>query len=224
MTAHRPRSLHGYTLARARSHLRSTTAVSAVLAACAGWVPQAAQAQCVPAAPASGDTVTCTGNQDTPYSVSNLVSLTVNVLAGANFNAAFSATNIGTLIMTTAGNLNVTTFTNIGNLSLLFTGGNANNGIFVSGTGNAAIVVSGGNINSQFQIDATGNHSVNNTSTINPGIRLNGNGSSLITNNAAATVNSGIASTGISADTVDNSGTIQRQHPAGRNRRSWPGE
>ena len=72
-----------------KGHLKSlllgSVASTALLLAGGGR----ALAECLPAPPASGGTVTCTGNQDTPYSVSNLGSLTVNVLAGANFNAAF---------------------------------------------------------------------------------------------------------------------------------------
>ena len=90
-------------IARAGNLLRSTTAFMAVSAWC---LPQPAEAQCLPANPASGGTVTCSPDQNGNYTVSNLDSLTVHILPGASINGTFVATGIGTLAFLNSGNTN----------------------------------------------------------------------------------------------------------------------
>jgi hypothetical protein len=58
--------------------------------------PGSAVAQCTPAAPSSGQTVTCSGNPSS-FSTSGLSTLTVNVQPNTNFNGPFSASTMNQL-------------------------------------------------------------------------------------------------------------------------------
>ena len=158
-----PMALRRGVIAGARNLLRSTTALSAVAAACAWYVPQAAEAACLPTSPASGGTVTCSPNQDGNYAVSNLNSLTVQILPGASINGTFVATGIGTLTFLNSGSTNglVTLDTTT---SLVFqNSGVINQGLMITAAGTSSITNDAGHtINGTFQISGDGAHTITN--------------------------------------------------------------
>src|SRR5215218_4298544 len=130
-------------------------------------VASPAIAQCSPDPPASGDTVTCTGNPS-GFTTTGLSTLTVDVLVGTNFNGPFSASVMNQLTVTTAGNMQSMTFSAIDVLTLV-TSGNVNNGITISGFNTLALTNSG-NINNTLSITGTGNLSFATSGGINSGI------------------------------------------------------
>lgn len=92
-----------------------------------------AWADCEPASPSSGDTVICTGNPN-GFSTDGLGSLTVNVLTGTNLNGPFTASNTGTLDISSAGNLQTMTLTDNGTV-VFVNSGNINSGVVIVGDG-----------------------------------------------------------------------------------------
>ena len=113
------------------------------------FVPAPAVAQCSPAAPTSGATVTCSGNPSGLHA-SGLSTLTVNVQPNTNFNGPFSASIMSQIdVNSTNSNFQSVTFNAIGVVNLTLSGGNVNNGITITNGGSANIVNSG-NINQTF--------------------------------------------------------------------------
>lgn len=193
--------------------LRLRSSIVTALVALVLCLPRAASAACVPAVPASGDTVICTDSQNTTYSVSGQSSLTVDVRTNANLNNGFAASAIGTLDMMSAGNINqFLTFTDIGSLDLRFTGGNVNGPLTVTNGGSVTI---DNNVNLGLVTLNSSQLTFTNRRTVNNGIRLTSSGTSTITNEPGATINQGIRSSGTSADTIVNSGTIQGEATPG---------
>ena len=126
-------------------HRRHATHVrAAIVTACAALVgffldPGSALAQCTPAVPASGQTVTCSGNPPS-FSTTGLSSLTVNIVPGTSFNNPFSASTMNQIdVNNTFGNMQAVTFNAIGLLNFT-TSGNINNGVTITNnTGTANI-------------------------------------------------------------------------------------
>ncbi|HWK64049.1 MAG TPA: autotransporter outer membrane beta-barrel domain-containing protein [Rhizobiaceae bacterium] len=171
-------------------------------------IPTLAWADCEPANPSSGATVTCTGNPN-GFSTDGLGSLTVNIVSGTNLNGPLTASNTGVLGITNAGNLQSMTLTDNG--AVTFTNSaNINSGVTIVGDGDHNITnQAGGNLNQTFSISGNGNNSVTNFGTLNPGIVVNGDGTLAILNDTGSFINQQIAVTGAADTTVDNFGTIQ---------------
>jgi outer membrane autotransporter protein len=188
---------------RARAMLASIIGVISIVASA-----ESAMAQCVPDPPASGDTVTCSGNIPT-YTTTGLNTLTIQVLGGTNFNGPFAASIMSQLSMVNQGNMQDLTFDTINNLSFENTG-NINNGITLLGLGTHVVINrAGGNINQSFAITGDGADTIINEGTINPGIQKTGAGTLSILNAMGATINQFITVIGSSQTSIDNSGTIQ---------------
>ena len=185
---------------------------SSILTACLALIltfypaPDRALADCQPASPANGGTVTCSGNQDTAYSVSNLGSVTVNVAAGANFNNSFSATDIGLMSMTSLGNLQALTFVRVGGLTLSLNGGNANGAITVTGA-NTVTIVNRVNPN-KVSVDASGLLVFENFGNLNQGLIVTGAADTRIANNANAHINQAFQLLGNGDHEITNLGTV----------------
>lgn len=191
----------------ARCGVRGSLLVSGFVAI-ASALCGTARADCEPSPPASGDTVTCTGNPP-GYSVSGLGSLTVDILQGTNLNGPFFASDIGILSVDNSGNLQQVTLENNGSVDFI-SRSNINSGLEIIGDGDHRVTnVSGSNINSFFTFSGDGNNSVINEGTLNPGITVTGNGTMDILNKAGAFVNQGIIVTGATDTSIDNYGTIQ---------------
>jgi len=190
-------------------------------------VPAPAGAQCTPAAPSSGGTVTCSGNPP-GFTTSGLSTLTVNVLANTSFNGPFSASNMSQMIDVTSisnSNFQALTFDNVGLVNLSLSGGNVNNGITITNGGSANITNSA-NINTTFTFSGTGNFSLTNSANLNNGLIINA-GSANIVNSGninqtftfsgpgnfsltnSASLNNGLTISAGSANIV-NSGTINQ--------------
>ena len=109
--------------------------VLAIAGVCAWAIPQPSQAQCVPTTPMSGDTVVCSPNQDGNYAVSNLNSLTVQILPGASINGTFVATGIGTLTFLNSGNTNGLVTLNTTTSLVFQNSGVINQGLMITAAG-----------------------------------------------------------------------------------------
>ena len=179
-------------------------AIAALLAA-----SRHVHADCLPAVPLSGTTVTCTGSQNTTYTVSDLGSLTVDMQA-TNFNAnpAFVALRIGVLTITsTNSNLQSVTITEVSNLFFEIIGGNVNGGITVS-QGGISQLINRTNINGLVNFSGAQN-TVDNFGTFNQGLVLFGTTSNTVTNNAGATINGTFSlDSPLGHNMVSNAGTI----------------
>ncbi|WP_018859792.1 hypothetical protein [Rhizobium sp. 42MFCr.1] len=80
--------------------------------------------------------MTCTGNPSGYSSTASLGALTVDILSGTNFNGPLTLSNIGTLGVTTAGNLQSVTLDNNGFITFV-NSGNINSGLVITGNGMA---------------------------------------------------------------------------------------
>ena len=167
--------------------------------------PGSAVAQCTPATPASGQTVTCSGNPSS-FSTTGLGTLTVNILSGTNFNGPFSASTMNQLdVNSTNSNLQSMTFNAIGLLNLGLSGGNINNGITITNGGSAGITNSA-NINQTFTFSGTGSFTLFNTGILNNGLTVTGDGTHAVT--SSNFINQTLTFNGNGNDSVNNSGTI----------------
>ena len=145
------------------------------------FVPAPAVAQCTPAAPSSGATVTCIGNPS-GFTTSGLSTLTVNVQPNTSFNGPFSASIMNQIDVTSTNtNFQSLTFNTIGLVNLTLSGGNVNNGITISNGGSANIVNSG-NINQTFTFSGNGNFTLDNSGILNNGLTVTGAGTHAVTN------------------------------------------
>ena len=194
---------HGKGSTRLRA---ATVAVAApVLFAAFLLDPGSAVAQCTPATPASGQTVTCSGNPSS-FSTTGLGTLTVNILSGTNFNGPFSASTMNQLdVNSTNSNLQSMTFNAIGLLNLGLSGGNINNGITITNGGSASITNSA-NINQTFTFSGTGSFTLFNTGILNNGLTVTGDGTHAVT--SSNFINQTLTFNGNGNDSVNNSGTI----------------
>ncbi|WP_204902990.1 hypothetical protein, partial [Microbulbifer mangrovi] len=171
-------------------------------------LPSRVYADCQPARPSSGDTVTCSGS-DPGFTARNLSDLTIDILPGASLNGPINAADIDTLTINNEGILQSVSLLNIGLLNF-DNAGAINQGLEMSGDGDHNVINrANGSINQFFTFSGGGDNSVVNEGTLNQGIKAAGNGSMQILNEAPATINSGIQVTGTTDTLVDNYGTIQ---------------
>ena len=199
-------SIHEDNLARVRCRLRSTTAVSAILAAYAWCAPQAAQADCAPA-PTSGGTVTCTGNPS-GFTASGLTSLTVNA-QNTNFNGTFSALSIGTLgVNSTNTNFQAVTFTDVGNLTFLIDGGNLNGPLTVSNGGTVTIDANANLPAVTLDVSNRLSLTIQPGRAINNGLTITGAADTEINVGSGAFINTMFSIAGDGAHTITNAGTL----------------
>jgi len=188
----------------------STLAVMVLMAA-----SQAAVAQCVPSPIAASGTVVCSGNINTTLTntVSPLSSVTVQILAGTNFNAnpSIVLSSIDSLnVVNSGGNLNAVSFSDIGALTFEHTG-NLNGTVTVDGPGNHTII-NHSNINGVVTFDGAGDASNDvliNQGTLNNGLVKNSDGSLFVLNTAGRFINNGIDVNGTGPTSIDNAGTLQ---------------
>ncbi|MBW9114817.1 autotransporter outer membrane beta-barrel domain-containing protein [Rhizobium cauense] len=171
------------------------------------FVAASAFADCDPAVPASGQTVICNGNPAGYSSTASLGTLTVDVVTGTNFNGPLTLSNIGSLGLTSAGNLQSVTLDNNGIINFV-NSGNINNGVAISGAGTYS-VTNNTAINSVFSFTGNSTNTIINSGTLNPGITVNGDGSTTILNNVGAFINNGVFINGASQTRIDNHGVIQ---------------
>ena len=163
-----------------------------------------AVAQCTPAAPSSGGTVTCSGNPS-GFTTAGLGTLTVNVQPNTSFNGPFSASTMSQIdVNSTNANFQAVTFNSIGLVNFNLSGGNVNNGITISNGGSANIVNSA-NINQTFTFTGTGNFTLNNTANLNSGLTINA-GSANITN--SSNINQTFTFSGPGSFFLDNTGIL----------------
>jgi outer membrane autotransporter protein len=166
-------------------------------------------ADCDPAIPTSGQTVTCTGNPSGYSSTASLGTLTVDILSNTNFNGPLTLSNIGTLGVTTAGNLQSVTLDNNGFITFV-NSGNINSGLVITGNGTYSVTNNANaSINSVFSFTGNSNNTITNNGTLNPGITVNGDGTTTILNKAGSFINNGVFINGASQTRIDNHGTIQ---------------
>ena len=137
--------------------------------------PDPAIAQCNPPAPASGQTVTCSGNPSS-FSTTGLSTLTVNIVPGTSFNGPFSASTMSQIdVNNTFGNMQAVTFNAIGLLNFA-TSGNIDSGVTITNNTGTANINNQGNINQTFTISGNGNLFFINSGGLNPGIIVTGDG------------------------------------------------
>jgi type V secretory pathway adhesin AidA len=164
-----------------------------------------AAAQCTPAAPSSGGTVTCSGNPS-GFTTSGLGTLTVNVQPNTSFNGAFSALTMSQIdVLSSNANFQAVTFNGIGQVNFTLNGGNVNNGITISNGGSASIT-NASNINQTFTFSGTGSFVLNNTGILNAGLTVTGDGTHSVT--TSNFINQTLTFNGNGADSVSNSATI----------------
>lgn len=169
------------------------------------FVSSPAVAQCSPAAPTSGATVTCSGNPP-GFTTSGLSTLTVNVQPNTNFNGPFSASIMNQIDVTSSNtNFQAVTFNGIGQVNFTLNGGNVNNGITITNGGSAS-VINASNINQTFTFSGTGNFFLDNSGILNAGLTVTGDGIHAVS--TSNFINQTLTFIGNGSDSVSNSGTI----------------
>ena len=184
---------------------RAATVAAVLLFAGLLLDPGSAVAQCTPSPPASGQTVTCSGNPSS-FSTTGLSTLTVNIVPGTSFNGPFSASTMNQLdVNNNNGNMQAVTFNAIGLLNFT-TLGNINNGVTITNNTGTANINNQGNINQTFTVSGDGNLNFINSGGLNPGLTVNGNGTHSVLN--LNMINQTLTFNGNGTDSVDNRGTI----------------
>jgi outer membrane autotransporter protein len=196
---HRPAPLHRRKAVRQAGMVGFGALVAMVAAG-----PDPAVAQCSPAAPTSGSTVTCSGAVPS-FTTSGLGSLTVNIVPGTSFNGQFSASTMNLLsVSNNQGNMQAVAFDSIVTLNFT-TSGNINSGLSITNA-STANVTNTGNINQPFGVSGVGAFNFSNAGILNNGLNVTNGGTNAITNTGM--INQTFAISGNSTDNIDNRGTI----------------
>lgn len=134
-----------------------------------------ARAECSPADPVSGDRVVCDG-KTSGFAVNGVEDLAVDVLPGTHFHGNFTASDMGLLDITNAGNLRDVTLDG-NDVVTLDNSGSMNNGLVVVGDGTYSVV---NNTKSQIKsaLSFTGDsvNSITNSGKLNGGVAITGDG------------------------------------------------
>lgn len=194
-----------------------------------------ALADCAPANPGAGGTVTCSGDgyvapANTPLTVNVLTNATVQGAGNPGVqisgtgdstlnNAGVIGSNTGTAVefdgvtgFTKTLNNNVTlnnNFVGTGDGTIvILQNGNFNGGITITGNGQNLITITANhNINGPVNISGVAN-TIDNAGIFNQGLSITGDGVNSITNHAGGQINQTFSITGDATTTIDNSGTI----------------